>query len=92
MPANRSRTDRWRDCLTQLLERNGALEITFPAGAQAVPGANVLWRVRLLAMDEETLTVEQPNAAGQTLQLDEGIDLIAVMQIGQNRWMFHTRT
>jgi hypothetical protein len=52
----------------------------------------VLWRVRLLAMDEETLTVEQPNAAGQTLELGEGIDLIAVMQIGQNRWMFHTRT
>ncbi|MCC6659360.1 MAG: hypothetical protein IT437_00600 [Phycisphaerales bacterium] len=92
MPASRSRTDRWRECLSQLLERGGALEITLPTGGTAKPNASVLWRVRVLAMDEETLTVEQPNAAGQVMELGDGIDLIAVMQIGQNRWMFHTRT
>lgn len=92
MPASRSRTDRWRECLTQLQARGGALEITVPTAPGDKPAASVLWRVRVLALDEETLTVEQPSAAGQVIELGDGLDLIAVMQIGQNRWMFHTRT
>jgi hypothetical protein len=92
MPANRSRTDRWRECLSQLHERGGALEITIAAGARTQSASHLLWRVRVVGLAEDAVTVEQPNAAGQAIELSEGTELIAVMQIGQNRWMFHTRT
>lgn len=78
--------------MTQLQERGGALEIALPVGAQSPGAGNLIWRVRLVAVEEEAVLVEQPSAAGQTIPLDEGMDLIAVMAIGQNRWMFHTRT
>jgi len=38
------------------------------------------------------MVVERPTALGQTIDLAEGIELIAVMAIGQNRWLFRTRT
>ena len=54
MPASRSRTERWRECLDQILQRQGGLELTLPvdqAGVDGGPGTggkNLLWRVRLL--------------------------------------------
>jgi hypothetical protein len=78
-------------------QRDGALEVSIPSAAPDAPrddhdgGADLLWRVRILAVSDTEITVEQPSAAGRWVSLAEGVRLIAVMAIGQNRWMFHTR-
>lgn len=92
MPARRSRTERFRDSLLQIKERRGGLEIGLPPVEGGAPATDVLWRVRLLDVTDDEMIVEQPGAAGQTLSFDDGLDLVGVMTIGQNRWMFHTRT
>lgn len=103
MPASRSRTERWRECLRQIHEREGALEISIPSLPTALQSQNVpeivqqrcgdlIWRVRVLAMNDAEIIVEQPTAAGATIDLAPGIGIVAVMSIGQNRWMFITQT
>jgi hypothetical protein len=91
MPANRSRTDRWRESLHQIAERGGGIEFTVARPRGADPSPDLVWRVRLLAVGERELALEQPMAMGQPLKFDEGMSLIGVMAVGQNRWMFHTR-
>jgi hypothetical protein len=92
VPANRSRTERWRDCLWQVYERAGALEITVssPPDDRGGHGPDLVWRVRLLGLSESEIQVEQPSAAGHTIPIEPGVRLVAAMSIGQNRWMFHT--
>lgn len=96
MPASRSRTERWRDCLDQVFERDGALELAMPSGAAEGNGfgggTNLIWRVRIAAITDAEIHVEQPTALGSPMDLAPGLTLVAVMSIGQNRWMFHTRT
>ena len=53
-------------------------------------GGDLLWRVRVIRVSDDEIVVEQPSAAGQTIALAEGLELIAVMAVGQNRWMFRT--
>ncbi len=95
MPASRSRTDRWRDCLHQVYERGGSIELSLDRpgsrpGSEEPRGADLVWRVRLLSVDEDEVTVEAPNTLGKSLKLDPGTPLVAAMAIGQNRWMFQT--
>ncbi|MBL8962988.1 MAG: hypothetical protein KF787_06025 [Phycisphaeraceae bacterium] len=89
MPASRSRTERWRDCLHQVYERGGGLELSF-ARDDGDAGSDLVWRVRLLALGEDDLTVEAPNALGKSMRIEPGTAFIAAMAIGQNRWMFRT--
>lgn len=105
MPARRSRTERWRECLQQIYERQGALEISVPAVIASGPPdtpearsraglsdrADLIWRVRILALTESQIVVEQPSAAGRWIALEPGVRLVGAFAIGQNRWMFHTR-
>jgi len=105
VPASRSRTERWRDCLEQIHARNGSIEITVCPGAAAdesgsSPSAHaqgpsegttsLVWRVRLVALRDAELVVEAPTAMGHAVPILEGVRLIGIMAIGQNRWMFHT--
>lgn len=98
MPANRSRTERWRDCLHQIYERHGGLEITVAPSGPSSPGndveptpeANLIWRVRILRLTDDDITVEHPAAVGHTFAIPVGTPLIAAMSVGQNRWMFRT--
>ena len=91
MPANRSRTLEWRRCLKQVYERGGALEIAVAQDAPDAAGAqHLVWRVKLLAVTESEIIVEQPSALGQLIQIEPGIALVVVLSIGQNRWMFST--
>jgi hypothetical protein len=91
MNTNRSRTERWRECLNQIRDRGGSLELSVDVGDDAGRGAtNLVWRVRLLGVDDERLVLEQPVALGQTMRLEPGLRLIVAMSIGQNRWMFRT--
>lgn len=98
MPASRSRTERWRECLDQIFQRQGGIEVTLPveqAGVGDLPGTagkNLLWRCRLLRLSDTEMVIERPSALGQTIDLADGINLICVMAIGQNRWVFQTRT
>lgn len=91
MNTNRSRTERWRECLDQIRDRGGSLEVSVDVGDAADMGAtNLVWRVRLLAIDDERLVLEQPVALGQTMRVEPGLRLVVAMSIGQNRWMFRT--
>lgn len=93
MPANRSRTENWRQSLQQIVERNGALELAVrpPMSEGAgTPGPDIVWRVRLLKVSEQEILVAPPAAAGQQVRLPEHTPLIASFVIGQNRWAFRT--
>ncbi len=91
MPANRSRTTEWRRCLQELAQRQGALEIAVARDYQEGEGGqHLVWRVRLLQLTDEAMIVEQPMTLGQTIKLEQGIQLVAILAIGQNRWMFNT--
>lgn len=92
MPANRSRTLEWRRCLKQVHERNGALEIAVAQNAATAGVAqHLVWRVRLLSVSDTEIVVEQPSALGQVIPINNGIELVVVLSIGQNRWMFTTK-
>ena len=92
MPANRSRTERWRNCLWQIYERGGAIEISLarPDGS-ASAGNDLIWRVKILSVSEDQIVVNQPAAFGQTIPVQPGTRLVGAMSVGQNRWMFQTR-
>jgi hypothetical protein len=87
MPARRSRTERWRESLNGLVERNGPIEISINSPDNTL---DLIWRVRLLGMDEESLVVEQPSALHKNVPLVDSTELIGGISIGQNRWMFRS--
>ena len=97
MPASRSRTHEWRRSLQQIFERGGAIEVAIahPEARTAEPmahvaGGAIVWRVRVLQMNEHEIVVEQPSALGMPIAFDAGIDLVGAIAIGQNRWTFRT--
>jgi hypothetical protein len=92
MPANRSKTDRWRQSLEKIRSRGGGLEFTVNSGDSDAENAskNLIWRVRLLDYDDHTLTLEHPGAMGLSFHIEDNTPLIGILSVGQNRWMFHT--
>lgn len=92
MGARRSRTARWREGLEQILERGGGLEIAIDHAdsGDADHSGNLVWRVRLYEIADDSLTIEMPGALGSSFRIGPGTPLVAVMAIGQNRWKFHT--
>ncbi len=95
MPASRSRTEHWWDCLRKIHERGGAIEISVarPGATQTQDaGSDLVWRVKVVALTPDQIIVEQPAAFGRAIDLCAGVALIGALTVGQNRWMFHTRT
>lgn len=98
MPAARSRTENWRRSLQNIYERNGALEITLPHHIDNSDGSNsyspgsLIWRVRIIGINEREILVEEPSALGQTIDVHTGVELVCIIAVGQNRWMFRTKT
>jgi len=90
VPATRSRTAGWRRCLEQICQRRGSIELALDRGTAGEPGCDLLMRARLLEVRGDALCIEAPVALGNTVEYPEGTALIAVMSVGQNRWMFHT--
>jgi len=104
VPAMRSRNENWHRSLVQIHERGGALEVTLPRyigrtetgvptvvdGDEDQFAKNIIWRVRILEMDKDWIVVDQPMALGQTFDFNDDIELIGIIAIGQNRWMFRT--
>lgn len=91
MPASRSRTDRWKDSLWRIYERGGGLEFTIerPDNDHS-DSKDLIWRVHVLDLNEQEITVEQPGAMGIPFQIQDGTPLIGILAVGQNKWMFHT--
>ena len=97
MPASRSRTNEWRRCLQQIFERGGAIEIAIARPESTgnepllhVSGGDIVWRVRLLEMNDNEIVVEQPSALGRSIDFAANLDMVGAIAIGQNRWTFHT--
>lgn len=95
MPANRSRTERWRDVLHQIFERGGGLEFTVDRGEPLTVDTgtspnDIVWRVKILHLDDEYITVEPPAAVGRSMNFELGTSIVVVMAVGQNRWMFRS--
>jgi hypothetical protein len=82
----------WRSCLDQVLERGGALEIAVlrPQETSTAVGSHLVWRVRILHLTDDEILVEPPMALGEVMRVEEGVKLVAVLAVGQNRWMFKT--
>lgn len=98
MPAVRSRTENWRRSLDQLCAKKGSIELALPqyVEGEIMPteessARNIVWRVRVLDMNEKEITIDQPSAFGQSFELQNGIDLVGIIVVGQNRWMFRTK-
>lgn len=95
MPARRSRTLNWLDSLHRIAERQGPIEITLDHSGGAHEGdptsRNLIWRVRIVEVTKDSLVVEQPVAVGAPIALREGLPIVGIMSVGQNRWMFHTQ-
>jgi hypothetical protein len=53
-------------------------------------GRHLVWRVRLVKLLDKEILVEQPAALGKVIRVDTGVELVAMLAVGQNRWMFHT--
>lgn len=91
MPAQRSRTLQWSRCLRQIYERRGAIEIAVAREYEdPTAGSHLVWRVRLLDLTAEEIVVEQPVTLGRSIPLERGLELVAIIAVGQNRWMFST--
>lgn len=99
MPASRSRTHEWRRSLQQILERGGALEFALSSTPSSNPdspeandpraaGSDLVWRVRMLALTDTEITVEQPWAFGRPIEIVPGAKIVGAITIGQNRWVF----
>jgi hypothetical protein len=92
VPASRSRTERWRESLQQILDRGGTLELSLQRGEGARGSSpDLVWRVHLLEIRADALVVERPIAMGRPVDLELSTPLVVAMSIGQNRWMFHSR-
>ncbi len=88
MPAHRSRTTGWRRCLQQLVDHKGSLQIALAPNGST--GRDFIWRAKLISLANNEIVVEMPSAVGVPLPLEEGVQLLAIIAIGQNRWMFRT--
>ena len=100
MPASRSRTNEWKRSLQQVFDRGGAIE--FAVMRPDAPndsddphlhaqGGDLVWRVKVLKLDEDAMIVEAPMALGRNIEIEPGIELVGAISIGQNRWMFRTK-
>jgi hypothetical protein len=90
MPANRSRTEKWRDCLSQICERGGGLEFAIDQGASP-DRKDLVWRVHVYRLESNTILIEHPGSMGQSFPVPAGTPLVGIMAVGQNRWMFRSR-
>lgn len=92
MPAFRSRTLQWRRSLEQLAARGGAIELALARteGDAAAAAADLVWRVRVMAIGEGWIEVESPLVLGRAVPVPVGSPLRGAIAAGPNRWVFET--
>jgi len=86
--------------MQQIFERGGTLEVAVAAsrGTDAsatdavapARGGDLVWRLKIVALEEESVVVEAPVMLGKHIPIDNGVQLIGAITIGQNRWKFKT--
>lgn len=90
MPAKRSRNLRWRDCLEDIHARGGSLDVAIARDDESGPSSQLVWRVTLLGLESDEMVIEEPATMGTPIKLRDGVELIGIMSVGQNRWTFRT--
>ncbi|MFM9097091.1 MAG: hypothetical protein ACKOQW_02195, partial [Phycisphaerales bacterium] len=70
MPVARSRTLEWRRSLEELCQKGGALEVAISRDGDR--GHDLVWRLRILAVRDDGIVVENPGAFGRSLPLHAG--------------------
>jgi len=90
MPAKRSRTLRWRDCLEEIHARGGSIDVAIARDDEEGPSQQLVWRVSLLGLSADELVIEEPATLGTPIKLRDGVELVGIMSVGQNRWTFQT--
>jgi hypothetical protein len=82
---------RWRDCLDQIRERGGSIEVAIARQYRHDDeGRHLLWRVRVLEVNSSDIVVEAPVTLGRALPVRCGTEMVGIIAVGQNRWMFST--
>jgi hypothetical protein len=81
--------------LEQICDRRGSIELAIDRQASNTQGASedgrdLLLRARVLHISSDALQVEAPVALGEHVEYPVGTQLVGVMAVGQNRWMFRT--
>jgi hypothetical protein len=89
MPASRSRTAEWKRSMQQIFERGGTLEVAV-AAVDAERGGDLVWRLKIVSLEEESVIVEAPVMLGKHIRIESGVPLLGAITIGQNRWKFKT--
>jgi hypothetical protein len=89
--------------MQQVFERGGTLEISIASAGSAihshplvdpqevVGSSDLVWRLKIVSLEEESVLVEAPVALGETFRIEDGIALVGAITIGQNRWKFRSR-
>ena len=93
--------------MQQVFERGGTLEISIASTGSAagnpihshplvdpqevVGSSDLVWRLKIVSLEEESVLVEAPVALGETFRIEDGIALVGAITIGQNRWKFRSR-
>lgn len=87
--------------MQQIFERGGTLEIAVARpGAIVAPtvdpmetagSADLVWRLKIMALDEASILVEAPMALSKVIRIEDGVPLVGAITIGQNRWKFTSR-
>ncbi|MCH2132322.1 MAG: hypothetical protein MK116_01100 [Phycisphaerales bacterium] len=74
------------------MDRGGSIELAIARpGSDDMVNGDLLVRCRLTAVSDTGVRVEAPMALGRTIEIPVGVELVAMMAIGQNRWLFRTR-
>jgi len=80
--------------MAQVFERGGAIEVAIARpgmGAESRDASDLIWRLHVLELRDDDVLVESPATVGMPIQLRDGVSLIGVITLGQNRWTFTTR-
>ncbi len=87
--------------MQQVFERGGTLEISVARAEtpeslkidpiEAAGSADLVWRLKIVSLEEESILVEMPVALGKTMRIEDGVSLVGAITIGQNRWKFRSR-
>lgn len=92
MPASRSRTERWRETLEQIQARGGGLEFSVEqrGDTAGVKSPDLMWRSRVYSVSDREIVLERPAAVGKVFEFAPGTSVVAIIAVGQNRWMFRS--
>lgn len=80
--------------MAQVFERGGAIEVAIARRgneAEERDAGDVIWRLHVLELREDDVLVECPATVGMPIQFRDGVQLVGVISLGQNRWTFATR-